>query len=147
MAQAAVASLAASFRASMASTEFSSAFSKTLLPMVLSTKPSTRPLRFFAVGLTGEGVGVAGRASPHVGVGCCQNDAVGIGPIVVQAFPDTARAFGDERFSDEKKGGGDQNYADVQQNDEVSASGYAAVALFGGRRLLPVLINAQPPDL
>jgi hypothetical protein len=47
----------------------------------------------------------------------------------------------------EKKGGGDQNYGDVQQNDEVSASGHAAVALFGRRRPLPVLINAQAPDL
>ena len=47
----------------------------------------------------------------------------------------------------EKKGGGDRNYADVQQNNEISASGYAAVALFGGRRLLAVLINTQPPDL
>src|SRR3984893_4500835 len=47
------------------------------------------------VGLTREGVGVARRASPHVGVGRLEDDAVGIGPVVVQAFPDAARAFGD----------------------------------------------------
>jgi hypothetical protein len=46
MGQAAASSLAASFRASITLTEFSNAFSKTFLPMVLSTKPSTRPLRF-----------------------------------------------------------------------------------------------------
>src|SRR5262249_48313946 len=46
-----------------------------------------------AVGLTRKGVGVAGRASPNVGVGRRENAAVGIGPVVVQAFPDAARAF------------------------------------------------------
>jgi hypothetical protein len=34
------------FRASMALTEFLNAFSKTFRPMVLSTRPSSRPLRF-----------------------------------------------------------------------------------------------------
>ena len=38
--------LAAPFRASIALTEFSNAFFKTLLPIVPSTTPSTRPLRF-----------------------------------------------------------------------------------------------------
>src|SRR5262249_7159512 len=38
--------VAAPFRASMALTEFSNAVSKTRLPIVLSTKPSNRPLRF-----------------------------------------------------------------------------------------------------
>ena len=38
--------LALSFRASMALTVSASAFSRRLLPMVPSTKPSTRPLRF-----------------------------------------------------------------------------------------------------
>jgi len=38
--------LAALLRTSMALTEFSNALSKTRLPMVPSTKPSTRPLRF-----------------------------------------------------------------------------------------------------
>src|SRR6202171_6772006 len=46
-----------------------------------------------AVGTTREGVGVTRRASPHIGVGCREDDAVGIGPVVVQAFPDAARAF------------------------------------------------------
>ncbi len=45
--------------------------------------------------MTREGVGVAGRASPHVGVGRREDDAVGIGPVVMQALPDPARAFRD----------------------------------------------------
>ena len=36
---------------------------------------------------------MAGRASPRVGVGRREDDVVGIGPVVVQAFPDAARAF------------------------------------------------------
>src|SRR6267142_297925 len=48
-----------------------------------------------AVGLTGEGVGVARRATPHIGVGRREDDAVGIGPVVVQALPDPTRAFRD----------------------------------------------------
>ena len=48
-----------------------------------------------AVGTTREGVGVAGRASPRVGVGRREDDVVGIGPVVMQAFPDAARAFRD----------------------------------------------------
>jgi hypothetical protein len=48
-----------------------------------------------AVGLTREGVGVARCASPNVGVGRREDDAIGIGPVVVQAFPDAARAFRD----------------------------------------------------
>ena len=47
------------------------------------------------IGTTCEGVGVAGRASPRVGVGRREDDVVGIGPVVVQAFPDAARAFRD----------------------------------------------------
>src|SRR4029079_8210658 len=47
------------------------------------------------IGTTCEGVGVAGRASPQVGVGSGEDDGVGIGPVVVQAFPDAARAFRD----------------------------------------------------
>ena len=38
---------------------------------------------------------MAGRASPGIGVGCREDDVVGIGPVVVQAFPDAARAFRD----------------------------------------------------
>jgi hypothetical protein len=38
---------------------------------------------------------VAGRASPNIGVGRREDDVVGIGPVVVQAFPDAARAFRD----------------------------------------------------
>ena len=48
-----------------------------------------------AVGLTGEAVDVARCATPHVGVGRREDDAVGIGPVVVQALPDAARAFRD----------------------------------------------------
>src|SRR4051794_26836215 len=48
-----------------------------------------------AVGLRLEGVGVARRAAPHIGVDRCENDAVGIGPVVKQALPDSARAFRD----------------------------------------------------
>ncbi len=38
---------------------------------------------------------MAGRASPQVGVGRREDDAVRIRPVVVQAFPDAARAFRD----------------------------------------------------
>src|SRR6516225_3036670 len=38
-----------------------------------------------AVGMTREGVGVAGRATPQVGVGGCEDDMVRIGPVIVQA--------------------------------------------------------------
>src|SRR4029077_16109838 len=48
-----------------------------------------------AIGTTCEGVGVAGGASPRVGVGRRKDNMVGIGPVVVQAFPDAARAFRD----------------------------------------------------
>ena len=48
-----------------------------------------------AVRLSRESVGVARQSSPHVGVGRGENDAVGIGPVVVQTFPDSARALGD----------------------------------------------------
>src|SRR5262249_2404499 len=41
------------------------------------------------------GVGVTGVATPDVGVGGGHHDAVGIGPVVVQAFPDAARSLGD----------------------------------------------------
>ena len=40
-----------------------------------------------------QGVAVPRMASPDVGVGCCQDDMVGIGPVVVQALPDAARAL------------------------------------------------------
>src|SRR6184192_2592596 len=46
-----------------------------------------------AFGLTGEGVDVTRRAAPHVGVGRREDDAVRIGPVVMQALPDPARAF------------------------------------------------------
>jgi hypothetical protein len=39
-----------------------------------------------------ESIGVVGRASPHVGVGRREHDVVGIGPVVVQAFPNATRA-------------------------------------------------------
>src|SRR5208283_758364 len=48
-----------------------------------------------AVGPTLEGVGVARCASPRVGIGRRKDDVVGMGPVVVQAFPDAARAFRD----------------------------------------------------
>jgi hypothetical protein len=51
-----------------------------------------------AVGLTGEGVGVAGRTTPHVGVGRCEDDVVGIGPVAVKAFLNAARALGHVGF-------------------------------------------------
>jgi hypothetical protein len=41
-----------------------------------------------AVGPRGKGIGVAGRASPYVGVDGCENDVVGIGPVIVEVFPD-----------------------------------------------------------
>src|SRR5580692_10987183 len=47
------------------------------------------------IGTTCEGVGVAGGASPRVGVGRREDNVVGIGPVVVQAFLDAPRAFGD----------------------------------------------------
>src|SRR5262249_44208100 len=43
--------------------------------------------------LTGEGVDVARRAAPQVGVCRREDDALGIGPVVMQALPDPARAF------------------------------------------------------
>src|SRR5882724_10291442 len=48
-----------------------------------------------AVGPSPEGVGVPRRATPHVGVGRREDDAVGIGPVVLQALPDPTRAFRD----------------------------------------------------
>jgi hypothetical protein len=50
------------------------------------------------VGLTREGVSMAGIASPDVGVGRRKDDAVGIGPVIVEAFPGTTRAFCDFRL-------------------------------------------------
>src|SRR5215470_11970673 len=38
---------------------------------------------------------MARTASPYVGVGGGHDDAAGIGPVVVQAFPDAGRALGD----------------------------------------------------
>jgi TetR/AcrR family transcriptional repressor of nem operon len=46
-----------------------------------------------AVRFTNEGVSVTRCASPQVGVGGCENDVVGVGPIVVQALPDAARTL------------------------------------------------------
>src|ERR1700733_14591920 len=90
----------------MALTLLVKAFPKTLLPMVPSTRPSRRPLRFLpsydddvnvcgAVGLTRKCVGVARSASPDVRVGRGEDDVVRIGPVVVQSFPDASRTFGD----------------------------------------------------
>ena len=42
-----------------------------------------------------EGLGVAGCASPRVGIGRCEDYMDRIGPIVVQAFPDATRALRD----------------------------------------------------
>src|SRR5262249_480197 len=47
------------------------------------------------VGPPGKGVGVARGASPYVGVGGFHHDMGGIGPVVVQALPDAARALRD----------------------------------------------------
>src|SRR5690242_5842525 len=47
------------------------------------------------VGTAREGVGVSRCASPRIGVGRTEDDVIGIGPVVVQAFPDAARAFRD----------------------------------------------------
>src|SRR5438034_385346 len=99
-----------SFRASIAFTVFPSAPPKTRLPKIASTTPSARPLRFFPsrttttstgrpVGLAREGVGVARVASPRVGVGGRHDHAIGIGPVVVQALPDAARALRDVGLS------------------------------------------------
>src|SRR5258705_7988953 len=79
---AAASSLVALFRASMALTEFSNALFKTRLPMVLSTRPSSRPLKFLPWRTTTTSMSV-------------EDDAVGIRPVVLQMFPDAARAFGD----------------------------------------------------
>src|SRR4029077_10645140 len=47
------------------------------------------------VGTAREVVGVAGCASPRVGISRRWGEGVMIGPVVVQAFPDATRAFGD----------------------------------------------------
>jgi hypothetical protein len=47
------------------------------------------------VGTTGEGIGVPGCASPSVGVGRREDDVHGIGPVVMQTFPNSVRTFGD----------------------------------------------------
>src|SRR5258705_12530239 len=46
-----------------------------------------------AIWLRREGVGVARRPAPDVGVGRRQDDAVEIGTIVVQTFPKSAKAL------------------------------------------------------
>src|SRR4029077_2278290 len=46
-----------------------------------------------SVGPTSEGVDVTRRAAPQVGVGRRKNDAVRVGPVVMQALPDSARPF------------------------------------------------------
>ena len=38
---------------------------------------------------------MAGRAAPQVGIGSGEDDVVGIGPVIVKAFPDASGAFGD----------------------------------------------------
>src|SRR5262249_4592939 len=48
-----------------------------------------------AVGLPCEVIGVAGRTAPQVRIRGREDDVVGIGPVVVQAFPDAARTLGD----------------------------------------------------
>ena len=48
-----------------------------------------------SVGLPPEGVGVARSAAKRVGVGGREFHPVGIGPVVMQTFPDTARTLGD----------------------------------------------------
>src|SRR5277367_2852409 len=48
-----------------------------------------------SVGLTREVVGMAGRASPEVGVGRREDDMVRVGPVVVQPLPDATRALRD----------------------------------------------------
>jgi len=48
-----------------------------------------------AVEMTREGVGVAGGASPNIGVRRRKDDVSRIGPVVVQSLPDAARSFGD----------------------------------------------------
>src|SRR5580704_10578104 len=45
------------------------------------------------VGPAREGVGVARRSSPGVGIGRREDHAVRIGPVVVEAFPNAARAL------------------------------------------------------
>src|ERR1044072_9331385 len=56
-----------------------------------------------AVGLTRKGVDVTRRASPCVGVGRRKDDAVGIGPVVIQSLPDTARALRDISVRSEER--------------------------------------------
>src|SRR5215469_6002537 len=48
-----------------------------------------------AIKMTREGVSVAGGAAPQIGVGSGEDDTVGIGPVVMQPFPDATRALGD----------------------------------------------------
>jgi hypothetical protein len=48
-----------------------------------------------SVGLPRQGVSVARRATEHVGFDCVGRDAVGIGPVILQAFPDATGALGD----------------------------------------------------
>ena len=48
-----------------------------------------------SVGPPREGVDVARATAPDIRVGGLHDDAVGIGPVVVEALPDAARALGD----------------------------------------------------
>src|SRR5580700_2609003 len=43
--------------------------------------------------MTREGVGVTGCATPNVGVSRGEYNPIGVGPVIVKAFPDAARAF------------------------------------------------------
>src|SRR6201996_8038173 len=52
-----------------------------------------------SVGLPRQGVGVARGTAKHVGVGGRELDVVGIGPVVMQALPDAARALSDVGLS------------------------------------------------
>ena len=81
----------------MALTEFSNAFSKTHLPMVPSTRPSSFTVRFLPSRMTTTSMSVVPladgrrcrcdpRATPHIKVGRCEDDAVGIGPVVLPAL-------------------------------------------------------------
>jgi hypothetical protein len=46
-------------------------------------------------GLSREGVGVARRSAPQIGVGCRKHDVVRIGPVVVESLPDATRTLRD----------------------------------------------------
>jgi hypothetical protein len=53
--------------------------------------PESLVLCSYTIGPTRKGIGVARGSSPHIGVGRREDDVAGIGPVVVQAFPDASR--------------------------------------------------------